>query len=223
MKNLTFAHLINFFLIILLFLMVSISCKNNESMNSENTLNTNNQSGKAAKNFNKKNLAQLQKEARQLGGEFNKELIFEVSYNKFNDGTSVGFNPFVKDLFILKGHTRANLSFDVSFTFSGNELKSPADKYSFSILSSADEWKFLRSTKLIFLIDGTRFEVGDGERRTSILGSGTVVEHLYYEISKTDLERIADAKSVELQVGIEQVKMTKNQQYLIKNFIVLLS
>ncbi len=223
MKNLTFAHSINFFLIILLFLMVSISCKNNESMNSENTLNTNNQSGKTTKNFNKKNLAQLQKEARQLGGEFNKELIFEVSYNKFNDLTSVGFNHFVSDLFILKGRTRANLSFDVNFYFSGNELKYPADKYSFSINSAADEWKFLRSTKLIFLIDGNRFEVGDGERHTSILDSGTVLEHLYYEISKTDLERIADAKSVELQVGIEQVKMTKNQQYLIKNFIVLLS
>jgi hypothetical protein len=100
-----------------------------------------------------------------------------------------------------------NLSFDVRFYFAGDELKAPADDYSFTIHSYAESWKFSNSSDLIFLIDNERLKIGEGRRESSISDSGKVHEHLHYKISRSNLERIANAKVVELQVGIEQVQM----------------
>ena len=125
-----------------------------------------------------KNLEQLKKEARQLGGEIRKQQLFEVSYNKFNNGTSVGFNPFVSEPFELRSDVLGNLSFDVRFYFAGDELKALADDYSFTIPSYAERWKFSDSSDLIFLIDNDRLKIGEGRRETSISDSGKAQEHL---------------------------------------------
>jgi hypothetical protein len=223
-KN-TIVNLANPVIICSVLIVLVLGCKNQSSNISNDKISENKKSVNSlnapVKVFNKKNLSQLQKEASQLGGKYQNNQIFEVKYNKFNDVTSVSFNIFAGDLFAVD--TNKSMHFSLSYFFTSNEFTSTPEKFNFAVHSSSKDWRFLRTTNLIFIVDGKRVDIGSGERNSSISDYGGVMEHLYYELSREDLILIGNAKFVELQVGGVQGQMNSYQIKIIKNFIALLS
>jgi hypothetical protein len=78
--------------------------------------------------------------------------------------------------------------------------------YYLTFRSSSRSWRFLYDRDLTFLVDGTRLQLGKGDRNSNIL-SGRVTETLIYTISRGDLEKLVGAASVEMQLGLVEAKL----------------
>lgn len=71
--------------------------------------------------------------------------------------------------------------------------------------SSSRSWLFLRSHELVFLADGERIEVR-GSHDGRVTGAG-VVETMVYSIDRAELEKLANALSLEMKLGFYESKL----------------
>lgn len=147
---------------------------------------------------------------------------FQISYDKFKDKTTIQFGWFNVSGSKENQSNAFFLSFGAAFAYAGQAPAQP-ENYTLWFSSSTSKWAFLDRRHLIFLVDGERIDIGDGNRSGKV-SSGryvSVTEAMSYVISATVFQKIANGKSVEFQLGkftaalkAEHTQMLKDIQSL---------
>jgi hypothetical protein len=146
---------------------------------------------------------------------------YQYKYDKFKDYTSVLTAPQNLKPIDKKKGVEYGLAAFYAMGFSGSETdKKGSPEFQLGIASYSSDWRFLRATKLILLIDGERLDLGNG-RRSSSVGRGSVTEYLTYTLSADDLDRIGKSSTVELQVGNFEGRLSDESLRIAKNIRTL--
>lgn len=124
----------------------------------------------------------------------------KTSYDKFKDRTQV---VFTKGRAVDDDRKSYWLWVAAGFSYPGTTLKEPADSFLVQFTSSSGSWRFLKSHNLILLADGKSYDLGAGKHDGDIRSSRwvTVSETISYAFNREQIEAIANAKKVELQLG----------------------
>ncbi len=154
----------------------------------------------------------LQAKAKQL--KINKEVF--VSYDKFKDLSFIRLKPYNLIgamegglAIVAGGNNRSNAAFEsalianIGYQFKTENLLAAPEKYLLVFTSSSNAWIFLKGDrKAYFLYDRKRLELTPIDSDSdSDIGYTSVSEQLAFEISKSDLEGISQAKKVEIKLG----------------------
>ena len=159
---------------------------------------------------------------------------YEVRYDKFEDLTLVRFsgNNLVtsgEQFGALLGKAMAGSSdprgvpmllLGAGFIFTGDTLKESPKDYLIYFDYSGESWAFLKSSKLIFLVDGERIQFGEGEVDRTIKKRG-VAEIIGFKALRADLLKIGSGKSVELKIGSLARKLKSEQAQMFSNIVKL--
>lgn len=153
------------------------------------------------------------KEIQSQAKTFRNGKRYAISYDKFEDRTLVSFSGFNMIGFgesvamaiansSPNGRTAkaSSLALGAGFVFQGDTLKQEPADYFIYFYYSGDDWKFLKSSKLIALVDGERIQFGDGDADRDVKYSG-VSELVGFKASKEELQKLSQAKSVEMKIG----------------------
>lgn len=135
-------------------------------------------------------------------------------YDKITDKSS--FDLELGDI-IKKDDLEVELKI-VSF-FNGKERKAnQTNRLRFYFISTSEEWEFLKVDGLNILADGERFSLKGGRNSGDVHKGGTVMEFLWYDLPVSYLLILADAKSVEGEIGIKKFRLSSSQIIAIKDY-----
>lgn len=150
------------------------------------------------------------KQLQQQSKPFKNKNRYLVLYDKFEDRTTVrcvGFNlisNMAGALAIVAGGSGTQppmIFLGAGFMFSGDTLKESVTDYFIIFDYSGEEWKFLKTSKLIALVDGgERIQFGEGEAVRDVERGG-VTERIGFKVSKEQLQKLSQAKTVEIKIG----------------------
>ena len=84
-------------------------------------------------------------------------------------------------------------------------------------LCKSDSWKFLESHDLSLLIDGTERYSSHGTHRATA-GTGFIVETVMWPVPPKCLRALADAKTLELRIGLYEGKVPQQTVDAIRDF-----
>ncbi|MGB7207067.1 MAG: hypothetical protein WBD27_00265 [Pyrinomonadaceae bacterium] len=137
------------------------------------------------------------------------------SYDKFKDVTDVTVsNMTVKAVNNTGGRSTPMVWFTVRVLYQGTSIQKDADAFQFWFYSSSPSWVFLQYNSLVILADGERISLGKA-RHTGDVSAGSrnvgVRETLGYAVKRSDMEKIAKALKVELQLGSFEGVLGKDQ------------
>lgn len=90
--------------------------------------------------------------------------------------------------------------------------------YFLTFRSASNEWRFLRSRTLIFLADGERINLGEGQREGKIERRG-VTERLLYSLTKDELTKLANSASLEMRLGMVEAKLDEREKKGMKELL----
>jgi hypothetical protein len=160
---------------------------------------------------------------------------YEISYDKFEDRTLVRFSgnnlvtsgeQFGAALGAAMGGSSSLSSIPMlllgaGFVFTGDVLKESPKVYLIYFDYSGESWAFIKSSKLIFLVDDERIQFGEPQVDRTIKKRGGVREIIGFIASKDDLLKIGNGKSVELKVGSLARKLKPEQAQMFSNVVKL--
>jgi hypothetical protein len=140
-----------------------------------------------------------------------------VCYNKFRDETGVTSKPTM-----LNSAMRALMTRDVpvlmsAFSFKGQKPAGKIDNVFFVVgmihperlgTTTITSHTFAKDTKLTFLIDGEWLEIAPGDKVSDWMYEEWG-EAMQYPLTREQLERLVNAKTVEMEVGPRQNKLNK--------------
>lgn len=125
-------------------------------------------------------------------------------YDRFRDETTVSTGLQYVDM-----KSPGRLETAAYFSYKGQAKASNGLIIGLAFYSSSSHWRFVEHDDLIALIDGERLEFGNPIVKTSRLGRRTGVdESLSYKLTRSDLNKIASAQQVEMQIGTVEFKLT---------------
>lgn len=137
------------------------------------------------------------------------DYFLEEKYDKFKDITSVNI--------ILKLNQHySNLSIGAFFLYKGSQVETPSH-LTLRFVSNSKDWKYLRNSKIIFLVDGKRIDLGE-MKRDGRVGSGYVLEFLTKIISTDTFLEIINGSDVEGKLFTTEFKLTEEQLEAFRDF-----
>lgn len=184
-----------------------------------------------AENTTPKTIEELKQQAKN----FKDRRKYQIRYDKFEDMSIARFTgnnlvtsgeQFGAALATAMGGRSSLSSIPIlllggGFIFTGDTLKESPKDYVVYFDYSGESWAFLKSSKLIFLVDGERIQFGDGEADRSIEKQGGVKEIIGFKASREDLLKIGNGKSVELKIGSLERKLKPEQAQMFLNIVSL--
>ncbi|MEP7077076.1 MAG: hypothetical protein ABI878_14820 [Acidobacteriota bacterium] len=143
---------------------------------------------------------------------------YAVKYDKFKDETTVtgrvGFR-------LPKGHIIDTMELEMNGTFPGQTPNQDIAEFQcYFIQHYSQSWVFLHDQHLIMLLDGVKVDFGQGKQGGEARLGG-VDEWVYFKISREDLQKIADAKTVEIQLASYEGRISQKTQPRLKAFLDL--
>lgn len=159
--------------------------------------------------------------------------LFIYKYDDSKDYTAIAAGPFHVSTNSEAFLAGTGMSFITGFEFKGQELRQPAERFYIRFISSSKTWRFLENNDLSAMIDSERLSLGKAERTgqsgTRVgglmggLGSGNsyVIEQLTYIFTPEVFGKLANGKSVELQIGTHELKLKKEHQRAFRDLISL--
>jgi hypothetical protein len=138
---------------------------------------------------------------------FHHSLTIKTHYDRFKDQTLIDtdYDPYP--------HTFPSMHIRAFFGFNGRTLTTTPDTLFFEIMSASDEAKFAgEPPQLTALVDGQRMSLGNMYRSNfEVSEAGAVYEYLVTTLKTQDFFKLVNSRSVEMQVGIDEFKLTENQ------------
>jgi hypothetical protein len=114
------------------------------------------------------------------------------------------------------------LSVDLSIHqfFSGRERKpiGRAGKVSLYFDSKSKTWEFLKFHSLTLLVNGSKRLSPESDPHKGDVELGYVTEYLWYDISVPDLLVLANAESIEGEIGVRKFQLSKDQLEAIRDY-----
>jgi hypothetical protein len=104
------------------------------------------------------------------------------------------------------------------FYHDNDERKGRQSVYLVGVESEANEFRFLKFNDLIVTADNQKLVVGKAVRGARQNGS-SVKEILIYEVKRSVLAKIANAKSVTVKVGTYSIVMNSDIQRMLDNLL----
>jgi hypothetical protein len=133
----------------------------------------------------------------------------DEKYDKYKDITVVS-------LMVSLNRIDPDLSIGAYFIYDGKEVKTPS-ALTLSFVSKSEDWKYLRSSTLYFLVDGKRLNIGEMEREGSV-GNGYVLEFLSVSIPTETFLKIISGSEIEGQLFTTEFKLSEEQLEAFKDF-----
>lgn len=140
-------------------------------------------------------------------------------YDRFKDVTTIASEY---------EHVRFSNARDVRFvqfrcvvTHKGQTLKVPPVKMTFGFMVTSYEWQFKHSQRpsLIILVNGKNILDGNAETLDSRASAGYVVEVQAVELERDIVKQMANAKTVEIQIGTLELSLTSANQQTLRDLI----
>jgi len=151
---------------------------------------------------------------------FKKKKKYKVRYDKFEDRSIVSAGRYVVKT------SRGAVVLHAVFSFEKTVLKTRPKNIGFVIIAQGvtffgTTWRFLKTSKMILLIDGKPFPIGQAKEKDSSVGrsvlGATTKEIMYYSIPIDLFEDLSTAKSVEFRIGKEEGKFNKTVRRLLRS------
>lgn len=139
----------------------------------------------------------------------------KVSYDKFKDITTV-----TRVIPLGEEHEQiAGMNLILSFSYPGKVYAKPAKVY-FGLSSFSKRWKFLKDADrwAILLIDGDRLDLGILEKSGSEIQGGAIYELVGIHVPPETIQKLAKAKTIEIQVGQFEKELAPHHKTAIKEF-----
>lgn len=147
---------------------------------------------------------------------------YKISYDKFTDKTRVLFQGPVVSQSFLPGRMLQLLG---AFVFEGENLKVPVTDFALMFQSTGKDWDFLRNRELFVIADGERMALGeglrDGDIKRTFLSGYQTSEVLGFRLTREQLEKMANAKELEMKVGERQFKLGNGGKRGFANLLAL--
>lgn len=106
---------------------------------------------------------------------------------------------------------------DITYVYKQEE-KSRKGMFIVSVVSTANDWRFLKVNNLVVLADGKTYMIGK-PKRTAVKEDGKAVEKLTYEVSKSTIEKVANGGEVFVKIGDYMIYPTPTLQLLLYNML----
>jgi hypothetical protein len=136
-----------------------------------------------------------------------------TKYDKFKDKTSVSLALQISGSPIpFEG-----LSLFVVTSFDGDKPKATPELIGFGLTAIGKSKQYSTSHSLICIADGERIRLGDGIYSGQMKESMSI-ELMFYMPESSFIQKIANAKKVEAQLGSTEFTLNENQLKLIKEF-----
>jgi len=142
-------------------------------------------------------------------------------------GLMIDYNPVVKVGFVatpqfkievLDKDSSQMVNVGVLYLYGEDEKKGKQGSYLVGVESESTEWKFLKSNDLIVFADKQKIVIGKAKRSVRE-NLSSVTEILTYEVKRETIEKVANAKNVEVKVGDYSGKLTDELLMLVKNLL----
>lgn len=142
-----------------------------------------------------------------------------TEYDRFKDLTTVA-NQYEYVRFSKAPNVKF-VQFRCTFNYKGRELRTPPDKLGLGFAVFSYEWQFETNTQpsLIILVDDRKIYDGDGERISFGADPGYVYEIVGIKIDRLIVKQMAEAKTVEIQIGTLEVSLTSANQQSLRDII----
>jgi hypothetical protein len=144
----------------------------------------------------------------------------QLSYDKIknqNPTTSTAIEIKLKEDYITK-----SLEFKVEYALQGERLGRRPDTANLVFRAHSHRWRFLEEPNRqgVLLFRGGRFDLSPTPTYTSVIGKKFLEETLIYQISIADLETIAKAPFLQIQLGKLEGRVSEKQLNRIKEFLM---
>jgi len=103
-----------------------------------------------------------------------------------------------------------------------NAIKSretPIPNLSINIISRSIRWKYLTTNEIAFLIDGKPLSLKIDNHLNDVIAGDLVVEYLYANIERDAFVSLANAKSVEIQIGLDEFIISFEEREGLREFV----
>ena len=107
---------------------------------------------------------------------------------------------------------------DITYLYKQDDGKSRTGKFVLSVISAADDWRFLKSNNLIVTVDEKSHSLGK-PKRIAAKEEGRSVEKLTYEVNKETIEKIVYGGEVFVRIGDYMLFPTQTLQLLLYNML----
>jgi hypothetical protein len=144
----------------------------------------------------------------------------QLNYDKIknqNLATSTAIGIKLKEDYITK-----SLEFKVECSFQGERVGQRPDTANLVFRVQSHRWRFLEEPNRqgVLLFRGGRFDLSPTPTYTSVIGKKFLEETLSYQIRIADLEKIASAPYLEIQLGKLEGRVSEKQLNRIKEFLM---
>jgi endonuclease YncB( thermonuclease family) len=110
------------------------------------------------------------------------------------------------------------LACDVTYMYKQESEKSRKGSFTFTLVSVADEWRFLKANTVSVIVDEKNVFAGK-PKRTTTKEDGKSVEKLTYEVSKEAIQKIVYGGEVVIKIGDYAVFPGQGMQLLLYNML----
>ncbi len=127
---------------------------------------------------------------------------FEVSYDKFDDKTTVLIKLGSPQIPKLSAYSINLMAWVLSSTFSGNGISGQPAESRLCFDSFADSTNFAETKEIVFLLDGTRVAVGQAKYNSKVLSRniiGRLKEEVCWSLDANQLSAFLKARSIEFK------------------------
>ena len=137
--------------------------------------------------------------------------VIEKKYDKFKDKTSVLLELTISDYAMFE-----NLRLLAFSSFTGEKAPQKLEDANITFFSVNTKPQYDIYRSLIFLVDGERISLGDGEYEKD--NSNALIETLKFTLKADVIKKLANSKKVELQLGKNEFVFAESQLEAIKEF-----
>ena len=138
----------------------------------------------------------------------------QQKYDKFKNKTIVSLSLDLKPSKIR--YSSNKLAFNSFFFYLGEKVKTPSFVM-IAFQSTTDDWEYLRSHELTFLIDDKPLEIGTLKHKGSV-GKGYVIEFLSKLIPLSHFLMIVNSKKVDGKLFTTEFRFTEEQLEALRDY-----
>jgi|SRR6185503_14283152 len=136
---------------------------------------------------------------------------FSVNYDKFKDESWIDVGPFVVGGDMRYFMTSTQLHMTARLRYSGTTIKKPVNNFVLWFQATGKDWTFLKDRDLYALIDGERFDLGEGRHDGDVRHYGGVSETLGFLIPAEVFQKMGKAEKTELKIG--RIELTLKDEH----------
>ncbi len=110
------------------------------------------------------------------------------------------------------------VAMDVTYMYKQESDKVRKGTFTFTLISVADEWRFLKANSVSLIVDEKTIVVGK-PKRTTTKEDGKAIEKLSYEVTKATIEKIVYGGDVVIKIGDYSMYPGQGLQLLLYNML----